>query len=107
MTKLSQRLLAPLPNDPAARVDMLRSLTAWLAHHGQWEPAAAELGIHRHTLRSRIHRVESLLGRRLDSPDLRAELWVALRLADQPTERVGCAALDRASPHEPTVAPPM
>jgi purine catabolism regulator len=34
-----------LRNDPPARVDMLRSLTAWLAHHGQWEPAAAELGI--------------------------------------------------------------
>jgi purine catabolism regulator len=85
VTELSHRLLAPLRNDPAARVDMLRSLTAWLAHHGQWEPAAAELGIHRHTLRSRIQRAESLLGRRLDSPDLRAELWVALRSAHPAT----------------------
>jgi PucR family transcriptional regulator, purine catabolism regulatory protein len=85
VTELSHRLLAPLRNDPAARVDMLRSLTAWLAHHGQWEPAAGELGIHRHTLRSRIQRAESLLGRRLDSPDLRAELWVALRSAHPAT----------------------
>jgi purine catabolism regulator len=89
--EFSDRLLAPLRLDPAAgRVDMLRSLTVWLAHHGQWEPAAAELGIHRHTLRNRVQRAESLLGRRLDSPDLRAELWMALRLADQPGDRGRC-----------------
>jgi PucR family transcriptional regulator, purine catabolism regulatory protein len=88
--EFSDRLLAPLRLDPAAgRVDMLRSLTVWLAHHGQWEPAAAELGVHRHTLRNRVQRAESLLGRRLDSPDLRAELWMALRLADQPAAASG------------------
>ena len=52
----------------------------WLSHHGQWDPAAAELGVHRHTLRKRMLRVEKLLGRRLDSADLRTELWVALNV---------------------------
>ena len=39
--------------------------------------------MHRHTLRNRMQRVEQLLGRELDSPDLRAELWLALRLDER------------------------
>ncbi|MCG8922719.1 PucR family transcriptional regulator [Lentzea sp. CC55] len=55
----------------------------WLAHHGSWDPAAAELGIHRHTLRNRIRRAEQALGRSLGSPGLRAELWLALHREGQ------------------------
>lgn len=62
---------------------LLRSLRAWLGHHGQWDPAAAELGVHRHTLRNRVQKAERLLGRRLDSPDLRAELWLALQMRER------------------------
>jgi purine catabolism regulator len=65
------------------RAELLRSLRVWLAHHGQWDPAATELGVHRHTLRNRMRKVETLLGRKLDSPDLRAELWLALRLNER------------------------
>ncbi|GAA1339728.1 PucR family transcriptional regulator [Saccharothrix algeriensis] len=65
-------LLAPL--DARLR----ESLRVWLSCHGQWDPAAARLGVHRHTIRNRIRRVEELLGRSLDSPGLRAELWFAL-----------------------------
>jgi PucR family transcriptional regulator, purine catabolism regulatory protein len=68
---------------PAQSAELLRSLRVWLAHHGQWDPAAAELGVHRHTLRNRIRKVERLLDRELDSPDLRAELWLALRLVER------------------------
>jgi purine catabolism regulator len=68
---------------PGRRAELLRSLRVWLAHHGQWDPAAGELGVHRHTLRNRMQRVEQLLGRELDSPDLRAELWLALRLDER------------------------
>ena len=50
-------LLAPLvAADRAGTGDLVHSLRVWLAHHGQWEPAAAQLGIHRHTLRKRVHR---------------------------------------------------
>lgn len=69
--------LAPLGADPELR----RSLAVWLAHHGQWDPASAELGVHRHTLRNRMRKVERLLSRDLSSPDVRAELWLALRLS--------------------------
>lgn len=76
----AQELLAPLvEHDSNGRGELVTSLRAWLAHHGQWDPAAAMLGVHRHTLRHRMTKVEQLLGRALDSPDLRAELWLALR----------------------------
>ncbi|MFC5995873.1 PucR family transcriptional regulator [Pseudonocardia hispaniensis] len=82
--QFSASLLRPLREDSAAeRGDLLRSLRAWLSHHGQWDPAAAELGVHRHTLRNRVRKAEKLLGRRLDSPDLRAEIWLAMQLSEQ------------------------
>jgi purine catabolism regulator len=70
----AEALLAPL----TAGGDLVPSLRTWLAHHGQWEPAAAELGVHRHTLRKRMRRAAELLGRDLDDPGTRAELWIAL-----------------------------
>ncbi|GAB3301596.1 PucR family transcriptional regulator [Parasphingorhabdus pacifica] len=78
----SESLLGPLHGHDALR----RSLREWLAQHGQWDPAASRLGVHRHTLRNRIGKVEALLGRSLDQPGLRAELWLALQVLDQPTE---------------------
>ena len=57
-----------------------RSLETWLRHNGQLSPAAEELQIHRHTLRSRIRTAASLLQRDVDSPDTRAELWTAMRI---------------------------
>ncbi len=67
-------------HDATGRGDLVKSLRVWLEHHGQWDPSAAELGVHRHTLRHRLRKVEQLLGRSLDSPDVRAELWLALQL---------------------------
>lgn len=61
--------------------ELERSLTTWLRHNGQLSPAAVELGIHRHTLRARVRTAASLLQRDVDSPDTRAELWAALRIA--------------------------
>jgi len=74
-------LLAPL--EARERGDLVASVRAWLAHHGQWDAAAQSLGVHRHTLRYRMRRVEELLGRSVDDPDLRAELWVALSVRDR------------------------
>ena len=76
-------LLAPLrEHDAGGRGDLVHSLRAWLARHGQWDAAAGDLGVHRHTLRYRIRRAEEVLGRTLDDPDTRAELWLALRDTD-------------------------
>ncbi|KOV81634.1 PucR family transcriptional regulator [Nocardia sp. NRRL S-836] len=65
-------LLAPL--DAQTR----ETIRVWLSHHGAWDPAATQLGVHRHTLKNRVRRAEQALGRSLDSPGLRAELWLAL-----------------------------
>jgi purine catabolism regulator len=74
-------LLGPL--EARDRGDLVASVRAWLAHNGQWDAAAGSLGVHRHTLRYRMRRVEELLDRSLDDPDLRTDLWVALAVRDR------------------------
>jgi purine catabolism regulator len=66
-------------HDANGRGDLVASLRAWLSRHGQWDAAAADLGVHRHTLRYRMRRVEEILGRSLDDADVRMELWLALK----------------------------
>lgn len=81
-TGRAETMLAPLRAHDTRHNDALEvSLHTWLRHHGQMSPAAAELGIHRHTLRTRVHTAAGLLQADLDSPDTRAELWTAMRLA--------------------------
>ncbi|MFE6976846.1 PucR family transcriptional regulator [Streptomyces sp. NPDC057682] len=77
-------LRALYEHDAKGRGDLVASLRAWLAHHGQWDAAAADLGVHRHTLRYRMRRVEEILGRSLDDPDVRMELWLALKVTGSP-----------------------
>ncbi|CAL9536403.1 hypothetical protein SUDANB106_04162 [Streptomyces sp. enrichment culture] len=72
-------LRALYEHDAHGRGDLVASLHAWLSRHGQWDAAAADLGVHRHTLRYRMRRVEEILGRSLDDPDVRMELWLALK----------------------------
>ncbi|SEL62750.1 helix-turn-helix domain-containing protein [Nonomuraea pusilla] len=76
----SSALLAPL-TAYGSRADLVESLHAYLSCNGHWDAAAQRLGIHRHTLRYRMKRVTELLGRDLDDPGVRAELWLALQAA--------------------------
>ncbi|TJZ41285.1 PucR family transcriptional regulator, partial [Streptomyces piniterrae] len=71
-------------HDATGRGDLVASLRAWLSRHGQWDAAAADLGVHRHTLRYRMRRVEEILGRSLDDADVRMELWLALKASSAP-----------------------
>ena len=76
-------LLRPLVE--ADRAELVPTLRAWLSHNGQWDSAAAEFGVHRHTVRARIARAGELLGKDLtaaDSADARMELWLALRVRE-------------------------
>ena len=69
----------------AEGLELMDTLRAWLDQHGQVDAAAQRLGIHRHTVRHRLRRAEGVLGRSLDDPAVRADLWFALaavRLAD-------------------------
>jgi PucR family transcriptional regulator, purine catabolism regulatory protein len=77
----AESLLRPvIDHDVTGRGDLLRSLGAWLEHNGQWDAAAAALGVHRHTLRHRMRRVGELLGRDLDVTAVRMELWAGVQL---------------------------
>lgn len=59
--------------------ELMRSLEAFIECNGQWERAAKRLFCHRHTLRYRIRRIESLTGRSLNNARDRIEFWLALR----------------------------
>ncbi|MCY7288313.1 MAG: helix-turn-helix domain-containing protein, partial [Cryobacterium sp.] len=70
-----------LDHDAAHGTVLLMTLRVWLEHNGQFGPAAAELGVHRHTGRGRISHAEQLLGRDLGAFHARADLWAALLAA--------------------------
>ncbi|MDH6450372.1 MULTISPECIES: PucR family transcriptional regulator [unclassified Streptomyces] len=62
-------LAAPLPE----------TLRTWLSLHGSWDRTAVALDVHRNTVRQRIAKCAALLEADLDDPDVRMELWFALR----------------------------
>ena len=74
--RAASALLAPLRG-----TDLDHTLRIWLASDGLLDPAAAALGIHRHTLRTRIARAAALLDRDLSTFPARAEVWAALQAA--------------------------
>jgi purine catabolism regulator len=80
LTAVVSSALGPLERYDAARNgELVRSLEAFLAHNGQWEAAAAAIGVHRHTMRNRMDKVTELLGRDVESAHVRAELWLAVK----------------------------
>jgi purine catabolism regulator len=73
-------LLAPVDAyDREHGGELQASLRAFLQHNARWETAAADLYVHRHTLRYRMRKVEELTGRDLASSFDRMEFWLALR----------------------------
>ncbi|MFC9845344.1 helix-turn-helix domain-containing protein [Streptomyces sp. NPDC060223] len=71
----ARTLLAPIAATPA----LTETLRTWLSLHGSWDRTAVALSVHRNTVRQRIARCAQLLGADLDDPDVRMELWFALR----------------------------
>ena len=80
LAELAARRLAPLDGEtPASRERLIETLTAWLRHRGRTEAVAASLHVHPQTVRYRMGRLRELYGDRLDDPDARFELELALR----------------------------
>ncbi|MFE2010291.1 PucR family transcriptional regulator ligand-binding domain-containing protein [Streptomyces sp. NPDC059491] len=71
----ARTVLAPLAEP------LTETLRVWLSLHGSWDRTATALDVHRNTVRQRIARCTALLDRDLDDPDVRMELWFALRSA--------------------------
>ncbi|MFE9019031.1 PucR family transcriptional regulator ligand-binding domain-containing protein [Streptomyces sp. NPDC007808] len=69
----ARSLLAPLT------APLTETLRTWLSLHGSWDRTAVALSVHRNTVRQRIARCAALLDTDLDDPDVRMELWFALR----------------------------
>ena len=70
--------LADLADGPRAR--LTETLRAWLDRPGQVQAVAAELGVHPQTVRYRMRQLRELFGTRLEDPDARFELSLALRV---------------------------
>ncbi|GAA1825680.1 PucR family transcriptional regulator [Agromyces salentinus] len=71
--------LAPLvEHDAASGTSLVETVRTWLEHGGQFDATAQRLGVHRHTIRSRIALAERLLDRDLSGFHARADLWAAL-----------------------------
>jgi hypothetical protein len=78
--ELAQRQLSPLAGlaeGPRAR--LTETLGAWLDRPGQVQAVAAELGVHPQTVRYRLKQLRELFGERLEDPQSRFELALALR----------------------------
>jgi hypothetical protein len=72
--------LAPLEAETDLSRERLGStLDAWLRHRGRTEAVARALHVHPQTVRYRLARLRELFGSRLDDPDGRFELELALR----------------------------
>jgi hypothetical protein len=79
---VAARALAPLDEEtPRSRERLIETLAAWLRHRGRTEEVARALHVHPQTVRYRLGRLRELYGDRLDDPDVRFELEVALRSA--------------------------
>lgn len=69
----SASFLGPLDD---TQVEVLRS---FLRHHGSRLKVAAELGLHRNTVRNRLLDIEAGLGCSLEDPQVRMSAWLALQ----------------------------
>lgn len=77
---LASGALAPLDDlRPGPRGRLRATLRAWLDHPGQVTRVAGELHVHPQTVRYRVAQLRELFGERLEDPDARFELALALR----------------------------
>lgn len=75
LAELGTVRLAPLEAlTELARERMTSTLRSWLAHHGDRQQVAAELGIHPQTVRYRVGQLRELFGEQLEDPCRRLEL---------------------------------
>ncbi|MFK4731421.1 PucR family transcriptional regulator ligand-binding domain-containing protein [Agromyces mediolanus] len=79
---VARAMLRTLQEHDERTGSMLReAVEAWIEHDCAWDPAARQLGVHRHTLRHRIDAAGELLD--LDPSGLRGrlELWTVVQLS--------------------------
>jgi len=81
-TTVARTILAPVLALPATECYvLLDTLRAWFSADGATSVAAAELHVHRNTVRYRLRRLEELTGQHLSQPTGVAQLYLALEAA--------------------------
>lgn len=75
----AESFLAPLGAAGPQVEELVATLRSFLRHHGSRGEVAAELGVHRNTVRNRIGQIEAALGRSLNDPQTRVDAWIALQ----------------------------
>jgi len=82
--RLEDSVLAPvLGLDDAERRSLLVTLDAWYASGGSAAATGERLSFHANTVRHRLRRIESAIGRSLSDPRTVAEVYVALEVWHQ------------------------
>jgi DNA-binding PucR family transcriptional regulator len=78
---LAATRLAPLDElSGPQREKLVATLRAWVDRPGQVQAVAATLGVHPQTVRYRMGQLRELFGERLEDPEARFELALALRV---------------------------
>jgi sugar diacid utilization regulator len=65
--------------DARRKADLVRTLTQYLEHGGNYDATAAELSVHKSTLKYRLQRIRELTGLELNDPDVHFNLQLATR----------------------------
>lgn len=77
--QFADSVLSPLDDaDRHGRSNLIETVRAYVTALGNHEATAEALGVHRHTVRSRLARITQLTGRDLSRPEDFLELWMAV-----------------------------
>ncbi|WP_010204867.1 PucR family transcriptional regulator [Salinibacterium sp. PAMC 21357] len=80
---VARHVLTPLMAfDAENSTALVETLRSWLAHDCSWGSTAAQLGVHRHTVRARLDHAAGILQLDLESFEGRLEVWAALRMLE-------------------------
>jgi len=68
-----------LDYDSRRKAELVHTLTQYLEHGGNYDATAAELSVHKSTLKYRLQRIRELTGLELNDPDVHFNLQLATR----------------------------
>lgn len=81
--QVALQVLTPLSSfDAEHSTALVETLRAWFTHECSWGATAAQLGVHRHTVRARIDQAAGILQLDLETFEGRLEAWAALRMLE-------------------------
>ena len=77
--EILEDLLVTAHNDARRKAELVHTLAQYLEHGGNYDATAAELSVHKSTLKYRLQRIRELTGVELNDPDVHFNLQLATR----------------------------